>query len=62
MASAYFYAGTKAHDANDRIIYNQATGALYYDSDGTGSHAQVQFATISNHATAGLAYNDFVLI
>ena len=62
LASAYFYAGTKAHDANDRIIYNQATGALYYDSDGTGSHAQVQFATISNHATAGLAYNDFVLI
>jgi Ca2+-binding RTX toxin-like protein len=40
----------------------KATGALYYDSDGTGAHAQVQFATISNHSTAGLAYNDFLLI
>jgi Ca2+-binding RTX toxin-like protein len=62
LLSKYFYAGTKAHDADDHIIYNKATGALYYDSDGTGAHAQVQFATISNHATAGLAYNDFVLI
>jgi Ca2+-binding RTX toxin-like protein len=62
LKSAAFFAGTKAHDADDRIIYNKATGALYYDDDGTGAHAQVQFATISNHATAGLAYNDFVLI
>jgi Ca2+-binding RTX toxin-like protein len=61
LKSQYFYAGTKAHDADDHIIYNKATGALYYDSDGTGAHAQVLFAVISNHATAGLAYNDFVL-
>lgn len=62
LLSKYFYAGTKAHDADDHVIYNKATGALYYDSDGTGAHAQVQFATISNHATAGLAYNDFLLV
>jgi Ca2+-binding RTX toxin-like protein len=55
--------GTKAHDADDRIIYNKATGALYYDDDGTGAHVQVQFATLGAtiHPT-NLAYNDFVLI
>jgi Ca2+-binding RTX toxin-like protein len=58
----YFFNGTQAHDADDHIIYNKASGALYYDSDGTGAHAQVQFATIANHANAGLAASDFVLI
>jgi serralysin len=62
LLSKYYYAGTKAHDGNDHIIYNKATGALYYDSDGTGPNAQVQFATIANHSTAGLTYSDFVLI
>lgn len=62
MKSQYFFTGTKAHDANDHIIYNPTTGALYFDRDGTGAHAQVLFATISNHAHAGLAYSDFVLV
>jgi len=62
LKSIYFYAGTRAHDADDHIIYNKANGALFYDSDGTGPHAQVQFATIGNHSTAGLAYTDFVLV
>jgi serralysin len=62
LQSKYFFAGAHAHDANDRIIYNKATGALYYDSDGTGAHAQVLFATVANHAHAGIAVNDFLLI
>jgi beta-glucanase (GH16 family) len=62
LKSKYFHAGTAAHDADDHIVYDKATGALYYDRDGTGPHAQVLFATITNHAHAGLAYNDFVLI
>jgi Ca2+-binding RTX toxin-like protein len=62
LQSKYFHAGAHAHDADDHIIYNKATGALFYDSDGTGAHAQVLFAIVADHAKAGLAYSDFVLI
>lgn len=60
LKSSYFYAGTKAHDANDHIIYNKKTGALYYDADGTGSQAQVQIATLSKDLK--LTYKDFYVI
>jgi Ca2+-binding RTX toxin-like protein len=49
LASRAFWAGDKAHDSNDRIIYNTKTGALYYDQDGTGSKAAVQFAKIDKN-------------
>jgi Ca2+-binding RTX toxin-like protein len=49
LASKAFWAGDKAHDANDRIIYNKKTGVLYYDQDGTGSKAAVQFAKIDKN-------------
>jgi len=49
MASKYFYKGAKAHDSNDRIIYDQKKGHLYYDPDGTGSKAQVKIATLSKN-------------
>ena len=46
--------------ATSLIIYDTATGALYYDADGSGSaSARVQFATIANHAT--LEASDFVV-
>lgn len=51
-----------AQDAADRLIYNTSTGALYYDADGAGGSAAVQFATIVNHATAGLAFDDFAIV
>jgi serralysin len=50
LKAAYFRAGPAAADANDFIVYNRATGALYYDADGNGAGAAVQFATIANHA------------
>jgi Ca2+-binding RTX toxin-like protein len=61
LAAANFFNGAQAHDANDYIIYNPSTGGLYYDSDGTGAHAQVLLATISNRP-ADLAAADFLVI
>jgi Ca2+-binding RTX toxin-like protein len=60
LKSDYFFAGSKAHDADDHIIYNKATGALYYDSDGTGAHAQIQFASLTNRPT--ITASDFIVI
>jgi Ca2+-binding RTX toxin-like protein len=40
---------TSAMDANDHILYNTTTGALYYDRDGTGRAAAVQIAELTGH-------------
>lgn len=42
-----FWIGTEAHDADDRIIYDQASGRLYYDSDGTGGRAAFEVAQLN---------------
>ena len=41
-----FVVGTAAADASDRIVYDQATGKLYFDADGSGAGAQIHFATL----------------
>jgi len=46
LSSAAFHEGTSAADADDRIIYDKASGALYYDPDGLGGVAQTQFAKL----------------
>jgi Ca2+-binding RTX toxin-like protein len=46
ISSDEFVIGAVALDANDLIIYNDATGALYYDSDGVGGTAAIQFAEL----------------
>jgi len=60
LTVAQFTTGSAAADASDRIIYNSLTGGLFYDADGTGAGAQVQFATVST----GLAMtnSEFVVI
>ena len=58
--SDMFVTGTKAKDAEDRIVYDKKTGSLYYDQDGTGSKARVKIATIVNKAT--LKFDDFFVI
>ncbi|MDQ6433016.1 hypothetical protein RB623_02985 [Mesorhizobium sp. LHD-90] len=48
LAAAAFRANTTglAQDANDRIVYETDTGEVYYDADGTGAAAGIEFATI----------------
>src|SRR5262245_8001699 len=55
VAGSQFVIGTAAQDTGDRIIYNDVTGAVYYDSDGTGAAAAIQFAELS----PGLALTNF---
>ncbi|MCF4970141.1 VCBS domain-containing protein [Nostoc sp. CMAA1605] len=50
LAQTQFILGSVAQNQSDRFIYNQSTGALFFDVDGTGSSLQVQIATLSNKA------------
>lgn len=46
MKASAFWQGTKAHDSNDRIIYNPKNGVVYYDADGTGSKDAIAIVKI----------------
>ncbi|EIM26945.1 calcium-binding protein [Microvirga lotononidis] len=60
MASKHFFKGSKAHDADDRIIYDSKKGILYYDADGTGGAAQIKIATLSPKLK--MTHKDFFVI
>ena len=51
LPAADFAVGTAATNSNQHIIYNSATGDIFYDPDGNGSQAAVKFA----HITPGTA-------
>ena len=53
-------AGVTALDSDDYLLYNTTTKALYYDADGSGAGAAVQFATLTNIAT--VRASDFVVM
>ncbi len=60
LDASEFRLGTAAADANDYIIYNSATGQIYYDANGNGAGGQTLFATV----TSGIALtiNDFIMV
>ncbi len=61
-ASAFWSSSSdaSAHDGDDRLVYNTATGALYYDADGIGGAAAVQIARFSS--LPGLSATDFFIV
>ncbi len=61
LAASAFYVGTAAHDASDRIVYNNVSGALLFDRDGSAAtYAAVQFATLDDHLAVTRA--DFTVV
>lgn len=60
LNAALFRAGTVALDANDFLVYNKATGALFYDSNGNGAGGAIQIATLTSKPTLTAA--DFFVI
>lgn len=53
LNAASFLSNTtgKAAESDDYLVYNTATGALFYDADGNGNGAAVQFATLGTKPT-----------
>lgn len=60
LAPGAFHIGSGAHDANDRIIYASFQGKLFYDPDGTGAAAQIEFATLGKNLPVD--YTDFFVV
>ena len=60
LKTNFFFAGPGPHDFDDHIIYNRASGGLFYDDDGNGAHATIQIGYLPNRPV--LAYNDFQVI
>lgn len=59
LAPELFHIGERAANADHHLIYNQQTGVLYFDPDGTGPAAQVQIAQF-DHAPL-LNASDFLI-
>jgi Ca2+-binding RTX toxin-like protein len=60
LAAAAFQLGAAALRSDDRIIYDQGTGALSYDADGSGAGAAIRFAILTTKPT--LTSTDFLII
>lgn len=60
LQASAFAARADATTAFDRILYDKASGALFYDADGLNGVAKVQFAQLA--ANTALSAADFVVI
>jgi serralysin len=60
LSADAFVIGTAAQDADDHIIYNAQTGQLWFDPDGNGAQAAIQFALLDPASV--LAASDIVVI
>ncbi|HWT13059.1 MAG TPA: M10 family metallopeptidase C-terminal domain-containing protein [Allosphingosinicella sp.] len=59
LSASAFRNGTAAADDTDRIVYDSATGRIFYDADGAGGAAAQLFATVD--AGTALTHNDFII-
>ena len=56
----FFTIGDKAKDKDDYLVYNSKKGVLYYDVDGSGAKAAIEFATLKKGLK--MTYADFFVI
>jgi len=61
LAAGHFSATGAATDTNDYVVYHPGTGALYYDADGNGAGAAVQFALLGTTVHPTITAADFVV-
>ena len=47
LAASAFRTGAAAQDADDRIVYQAASGRIFYDADGSGAGAAILFAQVT---------------
>jgi Ca2+-binding RTX toxin-like protein len=62
VAADAFYAGTAAHDASDRLIYDKTSGHLYYDADGNGDGQAMLIATLGTAAHPAITAASFGVV
>ncbi|ACS56226.1 calcium-binding protein [Rhizobium leguminosarum] len=55
-----FVLGRKALEADDKLIYDQASGILSYDADGSAAGAAIHVTDLDN--SAALHFKDFLLV
>ena len=55
-----FFKGAEAEDPQDRVIYDQASGKLFYDQDGEGGRGQVLVAQLKKNLK--MTYADLFVI
>jgi Ca2+-binding RTX toxin-like protein len=60
LADVQFHIGAAATDQFQHIIYNETTGALYYDADGSGAGAMIQIAALAPAIT--IDHTNFMVI
>ena len=60
IAAREFQIGAQADDRTDHLIYNKATGELFYDVDGSGRRDQILFAEFE--AGTDLRFDDFAML
>ena len=60
VAKSEFHIGKKAATASQHLIYDKATGGLFYDADGNGAAAQVKIMQLAKDLA--LTAHDFVVL
>lgn len=60
LPTTNFVLGNTALDASDRVMYQQLDGKLWFDADGSGSIAPINFAILNNRPSMSASYISIV--